>query len=103
MSYFEKVGGEIFDFMATFWAHGNGFFDVKNYSQYRGFPKYFPTISGTKIVRNSARECQGIGQNFVKTILEKVKKTRSLFFNLLEERNAKSKSFRLFLYSKRFG
>ena len=77
LDFFQKVAGEILDFMATFWGHGNGFFRRRKKKQKIWFSK-----CRSDNFRGPNRRIlgQGIGQNLVWTIFEKVQKP--VFFQL---------------------
>ena len=69
--FFQKVAGVILDFLATIGGHGNGFFRRRKCFEKIGFSTCRSELSrgpNRRILR------QGIGQNFNRTIFEKVKK-----------------------------
>ena len=71
--FFQKVAGVILDFMGTIGGHGNGFFRRRKNSKKVGFSK-----CRSDHFRGPNRRIlgQGIGQNFNRTIFEKVEKKR---------------------------
>ena len=76
IDFFQKVAGVILDFMATIWGHGNGFFRRRKNSKKIGFSK-----CRSDHFRGPNRRIlgQGIGQNLVWTIFEKVQKSKFFF------------------------
>ena len=90
---FQKVAGVVLDFMAIIWGHGNGFFRRwKNWKQI-GFSKCrFDHFRGP----NRRILCQGIGQNLIWTIFEKVQ--IFVFFQLFGKTSKNHRFFLWFFY-----
>ena len=71
IDFFQKVVGIILDFMATIGGHGNGFFRQRKNSKNNRVSK---CRSDHNRGPNRRMLGQGIGQNFNRTIFEKVQK-----------------------------
>ena len=93
IDFFQKVVGVILDFMGTIGGHGNGFFRLRKILKKIGFSK-----CRSDHFRGPNRRIlgQGIGQNFNRTIFEKVEKI--MFFFELFGKMSKKRCFLMVFY-----